>query len=151
MFWFLNVTIFAIISPRIILIWTKIKLIPFTQGCSVSSLVEIGQWWWSGFSNDVNLFLLFHYYLPLGKGVTLYLNKHISFTHGCFNCWTYLFLLHIKQLGLHGHKFKSLDHPLPIIVPSLVETGPSILEKMKMLKDHRQTCWQSDSRWTTVD
>ena len=51
--------------------------IPFTQGCFVPSLVEIGQ---SGlraedFKNFVNVFLLFHYYLPLRKEVALYLNK----------------------------------------------------------------------------
>ena len=47
--------------------------IPFTQGCFLSSLVDIGLVVFGGFGeerflNSVNLFSLFRNYLPLEKG-----------------------------------------------------------------------------------
>ena len=47
-----------------------------TQGCFVPSLVEIGPVVLEKF---INVFSLFHYYLPLEKGVVPYLNKSESF------------------------------------------------------------------------
>ena len=51
--------------------------IPFTQGCFVPSLVEIGSVVLEKkiFYNFVNVFSLFRNYLPLEKGGALHLNK----------------------------------------------------------------------------
>ena len=52
---------------------------PFTQGCFVSSLVKLAPWFWRRrFLNFVNVFLLYHNYLPLEKDVALPLNKYES-------------------------------------------------------------------------
>ena len=58
---------------------------PFTLGCLVSSLVEIGQ----GVPEKILKFRqsiwLFRNYLPLENGVALHLNKlEFPFTQGCF-------------------------------------------------------------------
>ena len=37
--------------------------------------LKLAQWFWRRFFNIFNIILLFHYYLPLEKGVALYLNK----------------------------------------------------------------------------
>ena len=58
--------------------------IPFTQGCFVTSLVEISPVVWRRwFFNFFNAFFLFCYYLPLEKGEALHLNKivHVSPSH----------------------------------------------------------------------
>ena len=59
--------------------------IPFTEGCFVPSLVEIDPVLMRRrFFNFVNVFLLFHNYLPLEEGGALHLNKFESpFIQGC--------------------------------------------------------------------
>ena len=79
-FWFYrrkysNLHYFVINSP-----WQRVGpfiWINFTQGCFVLSIVEIGrQVLERKIFKLVNVFSLFHYYLPLEKGMALYLNKH---------------------------------------------------------------------------
>ena len=52
-------------------------LIPFTQEsfelCQI--WLKLAQWFWRRYLNFINVFSLFHKYLPLEKGVTLHLNK----------------------------------------------------------------------------
>ena len=80
LFWFYrrkfsNLHYFVINSP-----WQRVGpfiWINFTQGCFVLSIVEIGrQVLERKIFKLVNVFSLFHYYLPLEKGMALYLNKH---------------------------------------------------------------------------
>ena len=51
------------------------KSVPFTQRCFVKSLVEIGPLILEIFFNFVDALSLFRYYLPLGKNMTLHLDK----------------------------------------------------------------------------
>ena len=75
---------------------------PFTHGSFVSSLVKLAQWFWRRrFLNFVNVFLLYHNYLPLEKGVALPLNK-----------------------------YESPSTKATLYQLSLVETGPLVLEKI---------------------
>ena len=55
-------------------VWTNMN--PLLQGCFVSSLVEIGTVVLEKkILNFINVFSLFRYYLPLGKDMTLHMNK----------------------------------------------------------------------------
>ena len=92
--------------------------IPFTQGCFVPSLVEIGSVVLAKriFQFHQCLFSLFQNYIPLEKWrCPSFEQTWIPFTQGCF-------------------------------VPSLAEIGPVVLEKMKMWKIYRLTDGQADRR-----
>ena len=79
----------------------KLECLPFTQGCSVPSLIEIDPVIVENkiFEDFIKVISLFHDNLPLEKGGTLYLKKVENlFTKCCF-------------------------------VPSLVEISPVVLKK----------------------
>ena len=60
--------------------------IPFTQGCFVTSLVEIGPWFWRRrFLKFVNVFSLFCNYLPLEK-VGLFIWTNLNSIHQRMHC-----------------------------------------------------------------
>ena len=63
--------------------------VPFTQGCFVPRLGGAGE----DFLNFVNVFSLFHFYLPLEEGVTLHLNKLKSPSPKNFMCHVWLKLV----------------------------------------------------------
>ena len=89
--------------------------IPFDNNALCQVWLKLTQWLWrSRIFYFLNVLFLFHY-LPLGKGMALYLNKltWISFIQGCF-------------------------------VLSLVKIGQVVLEKkMKLRKVYRQTDGQT--------
>ena len=70
--------------------------------------LKLAHWLWRRFLNFVNVFSLFRDYPPLEKGRDLHLKKKTSIPF------------------TQGH-----------FVPSLVEIGPVVLEKMKMWKIYR--------------
>ena len=50
--------------------------IPFNKGCFCRDYLKLAQWFWRrGFFNFVDVFLLFHNYLPLDGGGALCLKK----------------------------------------------------------------------------
>ena len=118
------------------------------------------------FLKFVNVFSLFRYYLPLEKGVALHLNKLESpspkdalsqvwlklaqwFLRRRFLKFVNVFSLFPYYLPLENNWGPSFEQTwIPFtqgyFVPSLVEFGPVVLEKMKMWKVYRQTDRQTD-------
>mgnify|MGYP003691595853 CR=1 FL=1 len=88
--------------------------------------LKLAKWFWRRrFFNFVNVFSLFFNYLPLEKGRALHL---------------------INLNPLHSRIY---------FVPSLVEIGSVVFEKLKIGQVYRQTVrrtdWQTDRRRTTSD
>ena len=113
--------------------------------------LKMSQWFWRRrFLNFVNVFSLFHNYLPLEKGVALHLNKLESPSLKDALCqvwlklaqwfWRRIFLKVIivfspfrNKLPLEKGGALQLNK-LGCFVPSLVEIGPVVLEKDKCEK-----------------
>ena len=140
----------VIISP-----WKRVGpyiWINFTQRCFVLSIVEIGrQVLERKILKFVNVFSLFHYYLPLEKGRALHLKKHELPSPKDTLCQVWLKLAHFfwrrfffklvnifsllviisrwKRAGPFIWTNLNSLHPR-ILVPSLVEICPAVLEKI---------------------
>ena len=133
--------------------------IPITQGCFVTSLVEIDTAVLEkNFFNFVHVFLLFRNYLPLEEGGALHLNKLEFPSPKDALCQVWLKLAHLVQekkiffyfvnvFSLFGNylpfgkgrgpSFEQIWIPFSegCFVTSLVEIGSVVLEmKMKMWK-----------------
>ena len=118
--------------------------------------LKLDQWFWRRFLKVVNLFLLFPNYLPFGKGMALHLNKFESPSSKNTLCqvWLKLDQWFWRRRFWEGLSPSFEQTWIPFIkgyfVPSLVETGPVVLEyKMKMWKVYRQIDRQTtDDRWS---
>ena len=78
----------------------KLKF-PSPKDALCQGWLKLAQWFWRRrFLNFVNVFSLFHYYLPLEKGGTLHLNKLESPSPRDTLCQVWL---NKRPTGLNGH------------------------------------------------
>jgi hypothetical protein len=64
--------------------------VPFTQGWYMYVWLILACWFWRRFLKHFSVFLLFRYYLPLGKGNPLHMNKFESTSPKDDLCWVWL-------------------------------------------------------------
>ena len=114
----------------------------------MSRLVEIAQWFRRGrFFNFINVFLLFHNYLPLEKGRALYLNKLESPSPKKALCQVWLKL----ALWFLRRRFLNFINVFPsyIIISPWKRSGPFIWKKLESPSPRNALfqVWLKSAQW----